>query len=65
MDKRTAKVEIIDKTQSINFNSASPVLQTESKAEFDNLIKALAEEIRPQGIIEEMYVSDIGLIIWV
>ena len=37
-----------------------PLLMTESKAEFDRIRDALNEEIKPRGIIEQIYVADIA-----
>jgi hypothetical protein len=42
----------------------APLLITESKEEFDHLCNALKEEIKPRGIIEQMYVDDIAGLVW-
>src|SRR5262245_10930042 len=42
----------------------SPLLITESADEFDALHDAFEREIKPQGIIEQMYVHDISSIVW-
>jgi len=42
----------------------SPLLITESADEFDALRDAFEREIKPQGIIEQMYVHDICSIVW-
>jgi hypothetical protein len=42
----------------------SPLLITESADEFDALRDAFEQEIKPRGIIEQMYVHDIGSIVW-
>jgi hypothetical protein len=42
----------------------SPLLLTESADEFDALRDAFEQEIKPQGIIEQMYVHDINSIVW-
>jgi hypothetical protein len=42
----------------------SPLLLTESADEFDALRDAFEREIKPRGIIEQMYVHDISSIIW-
>jgi hypothetical protein len=42
----------------------SPLLITESADEFDALRDAFEREIRPHGIIEQMYVHDIISIVW-
>jgi hypothetical protein len=41
-----------------------PVLITESADEFDALRDAFEREIKPHGIIEQMYVHDICSIVW-
>jgi len=41
-----------------------PVLITESADEFDALRDAFEREIKPRGIIEQMYVHDISSIVW-
>lgn len=41
-----------------------PLLITESADEFDALLDAFEREIKPQGIIEQMYVHDISAIVW-
>src|SRR5262245_11275888 len=41
-----------------------PVLITESADEFDALRDAFEQEIKPRGIIEQMYVHDICAIVW-
>src|SRR5215470_3373972 len=41
-----------------------PLLITESADEFDALRDALEREIKPRGIIEQMYVYDISSIVW-
>ena len=41
-----------------------PVLITESADEFDALRDAFEREIKPRGIIEQMYVHDICSIVW-
>jgi hypothetical protein len=42
----------------------SPLLITESADEFDALRDAFEQEIKPHGIIEQMYVHDISSIVW-
>ncbi len=42
----------------------SPLLLTESADEFDALRDAFEREIKPRGIIEQMYVHDISSIVW-
>jgi hypothetical protein len=41
-----------------------PLLITESADEFDALRDAFDQEIKPRGIIEQMYVHDICAIVW-
>src|SRR5215471_1601122 len=41
-----------------------PLLMTESADEFDALRDAFEQEIKPRGIIEQMYVHDISSIVW-
>jgi hypothetical protein len=42
----------------------SPLLITESADKFDALRDAFEREIKPRGIIEQMYVHDICSIVW-
>jgi hypothetical protein len=41
-----------------------PLLITESAEEFDALRDAFEQEIKPRGIIEQMYVHDMSAIVW-
>ena len=41
-----------------------PLLITESADEFDALRDAFEREIKPRGIVEQMYVRDISSIVW-
>jgi hypothetical protein len=41
-----------------------PLLITESADEFDALRDAFEREVKPKGIIEQMYVPDISSIVW-
>ena len=41
-----------------------PLLMTESKDEFKRIRDALADEIDPRGILEQMYVEDIAYLVW-
>src|SRR5215475_3901729 len=41
-----------------------PLLITESADEFDALRDAFEREIKPRGIIEQIYVHDISSIVW-
>jgi hypothetical protein len=43
---------------------ATPLLLTESKHEFNLIREALDEQIKPHGIIEQMYVEDIAYLVW-
>jgi hypothetical protein len=42
----------------------APLLMTESKDEFKRIRDALADEINPRGILEQMYVGDIAYLVW-
>jgi hypothetical protein len=42
----------------------TPLLITESADEFEALRDAFEQEIKPRGIIEQMYVNDICAIVW-
>jgi hypothetical protein len=42
----------------------TPLLITESADEFDRIYAALSNEIRPNGIIEQMYVADVARLAW-
>jgi hypothetical protein len=42
----------------------APLLITESKDEFKRVRGALADEIKPRGILEQMYVEDIAYLSW-
>jgi hypothetical protein len=48
----------------LGFLARPPLLTTESRNDFDALLKALQREIKPKGVIEDMYVADIAYIIW-
>ena len=41
-----------------------PLLITESADEFDALRDAFEREIKPRGIVEQMYVHDICSVVW-
>ena len=43
---------------------ASPLLITESEDEFDRIRDAFDRELKPRGIIEQMYVTDIVYLAW-
>jgi hypothetical protein len=42
----------------------APLLITESKDEFKRIREALADEIKPRGILEQMYVEDLAYLSW-
>ncbi len=42
----------------------SPLLMTESEAEFDRVRDAFDQELKPRGIIDQMYVADIAYLSW-
>jgi hypothetical protein len=44
--------------------SVAPLLITESVDEFASLRKGLKSEIKPEGVIEQMYVDDFATLIW-
>src|SRR6266852_1315358 len=44
--------------------SAPPLLMSESPDEFASLRTALELEIKPKGIVEQIYVDDIAAIVW-
>ena len=52
------------RTNELTLLPKSPLLITESAEEFDALRDAFEREIKPQGIIEQMYVHDICSIVW-
>ena len=43
---------------------ASPLLITESEDEFDRIRDALDQELKPRGIVEQMYVADVAYLAW-
>jgi hypothetical protein len=51
-------------TNELTLLPKSPLLITESADEFDALRDAFEREIKPHGIIEQMYVNDISSIVW-
>ena len=53
--RRTNKLTLLPK---------SPLLITETADEFEALRDAFEREIKPRGIIEQMYVHDICSIVW-
>jgi hypothetical protein len=63
--KPARKMEIIEPAASVlRFFARPPLLSTESRQDFEALLKDFQREIRPKGVIEEMYVADIAAIIW-
>jgi hypothetical protein len=52
------------RTNELTLLPKSPLLITESADEFDALRDAFEQEIKPQGIIEQMYVHDISYMVW-
>lgn len=42
----------------------APLLITESKDDFKRILDALTDEIKPRGIIEQMYVADTAYLSW-
>jgi hypothetical protein len=42
----------------------APLLLTESKDEFNLIRDTLNDQIKPRGIIEQMYVEDIAYLVW-
>jgi hypothetical protein len=51
-------------TNELTLLPKSPLLITESADEFDAVRDAFEQEIKPRGIIEQMYVHDISSIVW-
>lgn len=47
-----------------NYSFATPLLKTESPAEFQALRQDFRRDVRPHGIIEEMYVDEVVNIVW-
>ena len=42
----------------------TPLLITESAKDFADLSVALTQEIKPRGIVEQIYVADIAALVW-
>jgi|SRR5229473_6221328 len=42
----------------------TPLLITESAKDFADLSAALTQEIKPRGIVEQIYVADIAALVW-
>jgi hypothetical protein len=51
-------------TNELTLLPKSPLLITESADEFDAVRDAFEQEIKPHGIIEQMYVHDFSSIVW-
>jgi hypothetical protein len=56
--------ENMRRTNELTLLPTLPLLITESADEFSALRDAFENEIKPQGIIEQMYVHDISCIVW-
>jgi hypothetical protein len=54
----------MDRRNELTLLPKLPLLITESADEFDALRDAFEREIKPRGIIEQMYVHDISSIVW-
>ena len=54
----------MNRTNELTLLPKLPLLITESADEFDALRDAFEREIKPRGIIEQMYVHDICSIVW-
>ena len=53
-----------DKQFRASMTSVPALLITESKAEFEDFQGQLTQEIRPRGVIERMFVSDVAALTW-
>jgi hypothetical protein len=54
----------MNRTKEMTLLPKLPLLITESPDEFDAVRDAFEREIKPRGIIEQMYVHDISSIVW-
>ena len=54
----------MNRTNELTLLPKLPLLITESPDEFDAVWDAFEREIKPRGIIEQMYVHDISSIVW-
>jgi hypothetical protein len=54
----------IQKIRSRKKDPKAPILLCESEIEFQATRKRLEDEIKPRGIIEEIYVYDIAVLVW-
>ena len=41
-----------------------PLLLSESRRDFDAVYNAFAKELKPEGIVEQMYMTEIACIVW-
>jgi hypothetical protein len=48
----------------VSFSSATPVLITESKKDFEDLIDQIEQDLKPRGLIERGLVHRIASILW-
>ena len=64
MSRKTGKGQIPSPAHGFSFLITPPLLRSESEREFNQLLSALQVEIQPHGVIEEMYVTEIAIIIW-
>src|SRR5258705_12801707 len=55
-------VERVRRVRSLSLEP--PLLITESAEEFENLCDRLEQEVKPSGIIEQIYVQDVANIVW-
>jgi hypothetical protein len=63
--KSTGKMEILAPADAVlGFLARPPLLMTENRDDFDDLLKALRREFNPKGVIEDMYVAEIAAIVW-
>jgi hypothetical protein len=65
MSRKTSEGQIPPSaTHDFSFLTRPPLLRSESKREFEQLLSALRGEIQPRGVIEDMYVAEITIIVW-
>jgi hypothetical protein len=62
MSSKTQKNQSVDPTDDLF--GTPPLLITESADEFSTLLAALEQEIKPNGIIEQIYLADLAAIVW-
>jgi hypothetical protein len=62
MSSKTQKNQTLDQTDDLL--GIPPLLITESAHEFAALLLALQREIKPNGIIEQIYLADLAAIVW-